>query len=158
MTDPEATDAHKFVMEAAEPFAIIRALPGGCYEPAAEGDADAIEAFQCPVLAFPDVLDIAAWDPRQPGAWWLRLGGASLLGDHMFQGGRKKILLVESPSGYVRNRCEAVCVINWQTVDLIDAFDRGPAIVFESDRLHRKFDATWRAQARREAVPRYRVV
>lgn len=151
-------DADTFLAEAAEPFAVIRPLANGTYEPAADG----IPVHQCPAVAEPDILDIVAWAWDDPGCWWLRLDHATWLGDHMFRRGRRqKLLLVETPAAYVENRGECVCVLDWTRVDLIDAFHRGPILIFASGRLRRKFDRRWGQQVEegeRAATPRYQVI
>lgn len=158
-----ALDADTFLAEAAEPFAFIRPLANGTYEPYGEGgEVQGIPALQCPVITGDDVLDIVAWQWDEPGIWWLRLDQATWLGDHMFRRGRRqKLLLVETPADYVANHGECVCVLDWTRVDLIDAFYRGPTVVFASDRLRRRFDQRWGEQiqqAERAAIPRYAVV
>lgn len=72
-----------------------------------------------------------------------------------------RVLLVETPAAYIENRGECVCVLDWDSVDLIDAFHRGPTLVFASERLRRRFDQRWGEQVRqaaRAAIPRYTVI
>lgn len=185
------------VAETAEPFAFIRPLADGTYEPC--GDAqDGIQALQLAVTSGPDILDMVAWPWDEPLIWWLRHDAATWLGDHHLwrpspgdlarkilaragskQAGDhalalrcartvianrwkpKRVLLVETPSAYVENRGECVCVLDWTRVDLIDAFHRGPTLVFASDRLRRRFDRRWGQQVEegeRAATPRYSVI
>lgn len=154
-------DTDRFVAEAAEPAGPIRPLATGLYEPTVEHGLGIIDlAFFVPVVSWPDVLDIVAWEWNQPFVWWLRLGEAMWLGDHQFRRNEGRILLVETPADYVQNRGACACVLDWGSVDLVDAFHKGPPVVFASDRLRRKFDRRWgeQVEAEREAaVPRYKV-
>src|SRR5438552_2583063 len=116
-------DPEVFLLEAAEPFAFIRPLPGGLYEPVAEDHKGGNCVHQFAIISEPYIIDIVAWQWDWPAEWWLRLGYATLLGDHMFLRGRHtKLLLVETPAAYIENRGECACVLNWHRVDLLDAF------------------------------------
>lgn len=161
MTNGAPLDPEAFLLEAAEPAGAIRPLASGRYEPTTEAGEGIIDlAFFVAVVSAPDILDIVAWEWDRPDVWWLRLGEATWLGDHMFRQ-KRRLLLVETPKDYVQNRGQCACVLNWGRVDLVDAFHGGPPIVFASDRLRRKFDRRWGEiveERERAAVPRYKVV
>jgi hypothetical protein len=101
-----------------QPFALIRPDASGRWEPAEEGDAEAIDAILLTVydLYSEELVDVVAWDRDAPWMWWLRGDRATFLGeaDLFFanQEGRK-VEIVATPAQYLDRSGRALCILDW---------------------------------------------
>jgi hypothetical protein len=103
---------------------------GKFYEP----DPDGEYAIIVPVMNGDELVDLIAFDPRQPAEWFVRLGGEPLLGagalaDQLLE---KPLHIFKTPLSWLQGGCAGVVVAD-QTRAFVDLATSPNGLVGEDD-------------------------
>ena len=91
-----------------------------------------------------EIIDLVAFEPSNPGRWYLRLGQAVVLGRHnarlaLFE--ESPVFIHATPLDWLRANCQGAVVLDWKA-DLLSYLD-GYGVLAADDvtqrRLHQKF-------------------
>ena len=111
-----------------------------------------------------DLVDLVAWFPDKPSAWWLRYGdecpvlGARALAVGAWHG--LSVRLYSTPQSWLRAQCRGgvdgafhgVCVLRWG-LDLKPLFEGVSRVDCDSAELERRLRRSWRAWEPRTSRP-----
>ena len=139
--------------DAAWPIAYIEPAGDGSWQPAPPGAGLLAALLALEEPGGGELIDICGWELGGGGSpWWLRTGAVGWLGPRWLDRCRRvdrPLRIVGTPKAWLRDRGEAVCIVDWN-IDLL-ALLGGLRVAPESPALERLIRRKL-AEQRRDAV------
>jgi len=125
-------------------FGVTRAeFHGDFFEPSPDGKP--VIVLACFEHPNEPPVDLVAFEPSNPGHWYLRLGNAVVLGLHnarlaLFN--EEPVLVHPEPLSWLKAQCQGCCVLDWQA-DILSLLE-GYGVLAADKETGRKLEGAFR--------------